>query len=201
MKRSITTFLLVAIISITTSVQAKLASPYEVLETAGNNLFTRISSNQKELQKFPELMVNIVEEELMPHIDYQYAAYKILGKNLKKTTKEQRATFTKSMEQYLIRTYAGALKQYKNQQVIFEKDKPLNNQKIVSVKTKIVEPGRPDISIVFKMRKNRKTQEWKAYDMVVEGISLLSSKQAELNGRISKLGVDKVSTELAYLSK
>ncbi len=61
--------------------------------------------------------------------------------------------------------------------------------------------NKPTIDLVFKMRQNKKTGQWKAFDMVVEGISLLSSKQAELGKRISKQGVEQVSTELAALAK
>ena len=53
----------------------------------------------------------------------------------------------------------------------------------------------------FKLRKNKNTLEWKAFDMVVEGISLLSSKQAELSNRIAKEGIETVTLELASITK
>ena len=141
----------------------------------------------------------IVQEELMPSIDYKYAAYRILGKHLKKTTKDQREKFAISMRSYLARTYATALKQYKNQQVIFEPAKSTKGKRIVAIKTQIVDVNKPTIDVIFKMRMNKKTGEWKAYDMVVEGISLLSSKKAEFNKRIAKQGVEQVAMELAVL--
>jgi len=183
------------------SAEISQPSPYTVLAGVGNNLFTRIAANQQEIKKFPNLMNVIVEEELMPAIDYKYAAYRILGKHLKKTSKEQRAKFVNSMRSYLARTYANALKQYKNQQVIFESEKPVKGKRIVAVKTQIVEMNKPTIDVVFKMRQNKKTGQWKAFDMVVEGISLLSSKKAELGRRIAKQGVEQVSVELAALAK
>ena len=176
-------------------------SPYVVLENVGNKLFSRIAANQQEIKKFPALMQDIVEEELMPSIDYRYASYRILGKHLKKTSKEQRAQFTSSMRNYLARTYATALLQYKNQEVIFEPEKSVEGKKIVSIKTQIVDLNAPTIDVVFKMRKNKKTGEWKVFDMVVEGISLLSSKKAELSKRIAKQGVEQVSIELASIAK
>jgi len=183
------------------SAEISQPSPYTVLAGVGNQLFTRIAANQQEIKKFPNLMNVIVEEELMPAIDYKYAAYRILGKHLKKTSKEQRAKFVNSMRSYLARTYANALKQYKNQQVIFESEKPVKGKRIVAVKTQIVEMNKPTIDVVFKMRQNKKTGQWKAFDMVVEGISLLSSKKAELGRRIAKQGVEQVSVELAALAK
>jgi len=179
----------------------KHASPYIVLKNTGTQLFSRIASNEQAIKKFPYLMHDIVEDELMPSIDYRYAAYRILGKHLKGTTKEQRADFVIAMRQYLVRTYATALKQYKNQQVIFESDKPTKGKKIVDVKTQIIALNGPTIDIVFKMRKNKKTGEWKAFDMVVEGISLLSTKQAELSNKIARQGVSQVTLELAALTK
>jgi phospholipid transport system substrate-binding protein len=177
------------------------ASPYVVLKTAGTNLFSRISANQQAIAKFPHLMRDIVEEELMPSIDYRYASYRILGKHLKKISKEQRAEFVKAMRHYLVRTYSIALSKYKNQQVIFESEKPTKGKRIIGIKTQIIEQGAPTINIVFQMRQNKKTKLWKAFDITVEGISLLSTKQAELNKKIARQGIDHVTLELAALAK
>jgi len=177
------------------------ASPYQVIEVTGNKLFSKIADKQDALKKFPDLMRDIVEEELMPSVDYQYAAFKILGKHLRDTTKEQRVNFINAMRSYLVRTYANALMQYSDQKVLFEPEGKLkDNAKSASVDVKIIDSGKPDIHITFQMRKDSQTQEWKAYDMIVEGISLISSKQAELNRRISDLGLDQVTLELASIT-
>ena len=175
-------------------------SPYVLLEKVGNKLFNRLATNQQEIQKFPALMKDIVEEELMPSIDYRYASYRILGKHLKSTSKEQRAQFVSSMRSYLSRTYSTALMQYKNQKVIFEPEKSVKGKKIVAIKMQIVDLEAPTINVVFKMRKNKKTTEWKVYDMVVEGISLLSSKKAELSKQIAKQGIEQVAIELSSIA-
>ena len=177
------------------------ASPYQVIEVTGNKLFAKITDKQDALKKFPDLMRDIVEEELMPSVDYQYAAFKILGKHLRNTTKEQRVNFITAMRSYLVRTYANALMQYSDQKVLFEPEGKLkDNAKSASVDVKIIDSGKPDIHITFQMRKDSQTQEWKAYDMIVEGISLISSKQSELNRRISDLGLDQVTLELASIT-
>ena len=183
----------------TTDAVAKSVAPDQVIKQTGEKLFSRIANSQQELEKFPELMRDIVEEELMPAIDYKYASFKILGKHLRKTTPEQREKFVNSMRHYLVKTYANALNQYTNQQVIYGKSKVKGKQ--ASVSTIIRDTGKPDIKLVFQMRKNKKTGQWKAYDMIVEGISLLSSKQAEFNSRINKFGIDQVTVELAAFTK
>lgn len=204
--KKLSLLLVVTLVSLITSLvsisaSATEVSPYIVLENTGQKLFSRIAANQKELKAFPLTMRTIVEEELMPAIDYKYASYKILGKHLRKTTVEQRNKFVESMRYSLVRTYANALLQYNNQQVVFEKDKPVTGKKMVTIDTHILAAGKPDITIAFKMRQNKKSKEWKVFDMVIEGISLLSSKQAELSKRIAKQGVDQVTVELAALAK
>lgn len=188
-------------ITSTSAAHVKEVSPYAVLKTTGTNLFSRISTNQQAIMKFPHLMRDIVEEELMPAIDHRYAAYRILGKHLKKISKEQRAEFVDAMRHYLVRTYSTALSQYKNQQVVFEQEKPTKGKRIIGVKTQIIEQGAPTINVVFQMRQNKKSKQWKVFDLTVEGISLLSTKQAELNKKIARQGIDHVTLELAALAK
>ncbi len=177
------------------------SSPYVVLKTTGTNLFSRISANQQAIKESPQLLRDIIEEELMPSMDYHYASYRVLGKHLRKISKPQRIEFVKAMRSYLVKTYAVALAKYNNQQVVFESDKPTKGKRIIGVKTQIIEQGAPTIDVVFQMRKNKKTGQWKAFDLTVEGISLLSTKQAELNKRITKLGIDKVTLDLLASTK
>ncbi|REL30038.1 MlaC/ttg2D family ABC transporter substrate-binding protein [Thalassotalea euphylliae] len=192
---------IVLLISSMFTVQAASVSPYQTLETTGNSLFNRIAQQQQELAKFPDLMRTIVEEELMPHVDYKYAAFRILGKQLKKTTKEERNKFADAMRHYLVRTYATALASYTDQQVIYEPEKSFEGKRVVAVSTRIIDKDAPEIEIQFKMRRNKKTGQWKAFDMVVEGISLLESKKAELNRKIQQQGLSQVTLELASIAK
>lgn len=174
-------------------------SPYSVLKSVGSHLFSRIANNQLKIKASPDIMRVSVNEELMPFIDYRYAALKVLGGHLRKTSKEQRRMFSEAISYNLERTYASALMKYQNQQVIFETEKSVVGHKIVGVKAKIIEEDKPTINIIFKMRMNKKTKEWKVFDMVIEGISLLSAKKSELRKRISQYGIEQVTLELMPL--
>ena len=61
------------------------ANPYHMIQEVADITFTRFSNEQDAIRKQPNLLKNIVREELMPYIDYKYAAYKVLGSYLKKT--------------------------------------------------------------------------------------------------------------------
>jgi phospholipid transport system substrate-binding protein len=171
-------------------------NPYSMIETVAKITFKRFSDEQTEIRKNPNLLKNIVREELMPYVHYQYAAFKVIGKNFKKTSKKDRADFVIVFREYLVTSYAQVFTLYKKQKVEFEPEKSFTKAKILAVKTSVLDPGRPPIDISFRVRKDKKTKEWKAYDMVAEGVSLLDSKQAELSGLIRQKGLPYVTNLL-----
>ena len=87
-----------------------------------------------------------------------------------------------------------------DQQVEFLPAKDFSKKKVVVVATKIIELGREPIDISFRVRKNRKTNEWKAYDMVAEGVSLLDAKKSELASLICQKGLPYVTQLLKVKS-
>lgn len=170
-------------------------NPYLMIETVAGKTFKRFADEQQAIQANPNLLKNIVREELMPYINYKYSAFKVIGKHLKKTTAQERKDFVPAFREYLVTSYAQVFTLYDNQPVEFAPAKSFSDKKIVAVNTRVIMQGRDDIDVSFKVRKNRKTKEWKAFDMVAEGVSLLDSKQAELGGVIRQKGLPYV-TEL-----
>jgi len=175
-------------------------NPYAMIESVAKITFKRFSDEQAEIRKNPNLLKNIVREELMPYVHYQYAAFKVIGKNFKKTSKKDRADFVVVFREYLVTSYAQVFTLYKKQKVEFAPEKDFAKENVVAVKTSVLDPGRPAIDISFRVRINKKTKEWKAYDMVAEGVSLLDSKQAELSGLIRQKGLPYVTNLLKQKS-
>lgn len=176
--------------------------PYLMIRKVGERTFKRFADEQLAIQKNPNLLKTIVNEELMPYVDYKYSAFKVIGaKNFKNTTSKERKLFVSVFKDYLVASYAQVFTLYKQQEVVFEPAKKLKDQKIVSVHTEVVEPGYPSIHISFRVRKNKKTNDWKAYDMVAEGVSLLDSKQAELASIIRQKGLTHVTDMLMKKSQ
>ncbi|NQY87063.1 MAG: ABC transporter substrate-binding protein [Colwellia sp.] len=170
-------------------------NPYLMIKTVAGKTFKRFADEQQAIQKNPNILKKIVREELMPYINYKYSAFKVIGKHLKKTTAEERKNFVPVFREYLVTSYAQVFTLYDNQPVEFAPAKNFSDKKIVAVNSRVIMQGRNDIDVSFKVRKNRKTKEWKAFDMVAEGVSLLDSKQAELGSIIRQKGLPYV-TEL-----
>jgi phospholipid transport system substrate-binding protein len=170
-------------------------SPEQLLETVSEKLFNDIAKVNSKGNASQEAMANIVEKQLMPIIDIKFVSFKLLGKHIKGIEREQAARFIEAVEHYLTGTYAGALMKYTGQQVIFEHSNQNSDSEYATVKTQIVEPNAPAIDLHFKLRRG-KDGNWKVYDIVAEGISLLSAKQKEVIQRISDVGLEAVISEL-----
>ena len=181
---------------------AQQQTPHQMIEGLGDSLFKRLAQEQENLGDHPELVREIIEQELMPHVDYRYAAFKILGKYIRTVSKEEREQFALAMRDHLTVVYVNALSQYKNQKITFQPSTKLKKgKKIATIKALITEQGAPNIGINFKLRLDRETQQWKAFDMVIEGISLINAKQAEITSRIRASDIQTVTLEIAKLGR
>ncbi|MBP3749566.1 MAG: ABC transporter substrate-binding protein [Ruminobacter sp.] len=178
------------------SAEVNSEDPYELIKTLADNTFSAIKANKDKLGD-TSVSRGIIRTELLPYIDNKYAALKVINQNLKQTNEEQRNRFVSAFTDYIIATYADALKKYTSQTAEVQKPNKVDaDDGFTSVKVFVKEAGAPDIEVIFKLRKNKKTGQWKIYDMVAEGISLLSAKQSELSGLIRDKGIDAVSRQL-----
>lgn len=198
--RNLFTVIIALALLVSVSATAKTVNnknPYTMIETVAKVTFKRFADEQPEIRKDPEILKDIVREELMPYINYRYAALKVIGyKNFEQTTTQSRADFVDVFREYLVTSYAQVFTLYKQQEVEFEPERDFDEAKVVAVRTSVLDPGRPPIDISFRVRKNTTTNEWKAYDMVAEGVSLLDSKEAELSGLIRQKGLPYVTEML-----
>lgn len=185
------TLLFASTVSLAQEVNTK--NPYQLIMGLGDQVFQAVSEAKQKKTNTPENMAKLVDELMMPYIDVPFASYKILGSQLKKTTKDERKNFVAAMEKDLIKTYSAALAQYNDQTITYEPEKSVGKKKTVAVRTVLVSPEAPEIDMIFKLRKNKKTGQWKAYDLVVEGISLVDSKRAELAKPLRDKGIGHVT--------
>ncbi|GIU41209.1 toluene tolerance protein [Shewanella sairae] len=176
-----------------TAADAKVdqSNPFTLVEQVANKTFARFHQDEKLIAADPDHLKVIVTEELMPYIDYKYASYKVLGQYLRDTTKDQRNRFVEAFRGYLIATYAQAFTEYTDQTVEYAKPEDFAGEKFVNVNVQIVEQGRPAIKLQFKARR-LKDGTWKAFDLIAEGVSLLSSKQSEITNLVRQQGIEPV---------
>ncbi len=177
------------------------ADPYEMIQEVAQITFDRFAREEAQIKQNPEILKDIVREELMPYIFYQYAGLKVLGNYRKKASKAEIKEFLIAFREYLITSYAQVFTLYNKQEIIFEPEREIGKQKIIMIGVDILEKNDHRINIKFKVRKNTKTNEWQAFDLVAEGISLLDAKTKELRSILAQNGVPKVTEMLVEKSK
>jgi len=183
---------MILMVPATTTIASDQSDPYLMINEVASLTFDRMKREKEQISKNPELLRMVMEEELLPYIDYRFSAFKVLGKYASKVPREKLLEFVSVFREYLITSYAVALSYYDDQLVEFAPALEFDGRSDVTVRAVIKDGDRPDIKVAFKVRKDRQSDQWQVYDMVAEGISLLSSKRTEFESILRQDGIDKV---------
>ena len=181
---------------VTQTVRAE-TSPYVLMQQASDKLFADIKNNQAKIKKDPNYLRIIVRNDLLPYVQVNYAGSLVLGSHFKSTTPEQREKFFKAFSDFIEQAYAQVLTAYTDQNIQIEPAKEVGDKNLVSIRVNIVQNGgQAPIKLDFKWRKNSKTGEWQAYDMVAEGVSMVVTKQNEWSGILRQQGIDALTAQI-----
>ncbi|MFZ1871965.1 MAG: phospholipid-binding protein MlaC [Chania sp.] len=172
-------------------------NPYSLMQDAANKTFTRLKTEQPKIKQDPNYLRTIVHEELMPFVQVKYAGALVLGRYYKEATPAQREAYFAAFQAYLEQAYGQALAMYNGQTYQIEPAQPLGDADIIAIRVTIVDNGsRPPVRLDFQWRKNSKTGYWQAYDMIAEGVSMITTKQNEWASTLRTKGVDGLTQQL-----
>ncbi|TCJ97931.1 phospholipid transport system substrate-binding protein [Volucribacter psittacicida] len=172
-------------------------NPYVLMQKASDKLFADIQANQAKIKQDPNYLRTIVRQDLLPYVHVNYAGSLVLGSYFKSTTPEQREKFFQAFGNFIEQTYAQVLTMYSDQKIEIEKEKPVGDKTIVSIRVNIIQSGnQPPIKLDFKWRKNSRTGEWQAYDMAAEGVSMVVTKQNEWSGILRQQGIEALTAQI-----
>ena len=181
---------------VTQTVRAE-TSPYVLMQQASDKLFADIKNNQAKIKKDPNYLRTIVRNDLLPYVQVNYAGSLVLGSHFKSTTPEQREKFFKAFSDFIEQAYAQVLTAYTDQNIQIEPAKEVGDKNLVSMRVNIMQNGgQAPIKLDFKWRKNSKTGEWQAYDMVAEGVSMVVTKQNEWSGILRQQGIEALTAQI-----
>ena len=178
------------------SVQAQdvdMKDPYKMVTVVAKNAFEKLQANKDKISDVT-FRKDLVRTDLLPYVDTRYAGFEVMGTNLKKASAQERDAFCDAFAEYIVASFADALAMYNNQELVLPDYKQVSaDASQVNVKFLIREAGKKDLELVFKLRKNSKSGEWRAYDLVSEGISMLTAKENELSPLIRERGIKAVT--------
>jgi phospholipid transport system substrate-binding protein len=151
----------------------------------------------KELQSGnPKKLHALIEEKVLPHFDFVRMTRLAVGRNWSQASDEQKTALTREFQTLLVRTYSTSLSQYRDQTIDVRPAKLASGDKETVVKTVVNQgAGAPTIPIDYSMERTDKG--WKVFDVVVDGVSLVTTYRGSFNDQIQKGGVDGLVKTLA----
>ena len=182
-------------------VQAEPTAPNTVLDMATREMVTAINANQEKIKTDPSVVNGLVEDILMPHIDFIASSKWVLGKHWRRASKDQKLAFIRQFRALLLRFYSVALAEYLTTNTVSEDMfvfLPLRgdtNTKRVTVRSEIHAPSGSIIPIKYSMHLTKKG--WKVYDVSIEGISMITTYRTSFASEIKQKGLDGLIASLA----
>src|SRR5689334_3579423 len=160
--------------------------PGKLVQSAAEGMLKDLDANRDAYRKDPSKVNALVEKWLLPHFDTQYSARLVLAKHWRDATEDQRKRFVDAFYQSLLRNYGSAL-------VDFTSDKMKILPAQVSgdnatVRTEIKRSDGSRIPVNYQLRKT--PDGWKAWDVVIEGISYVKSFREDFGAEIDQKGLD-----------
>jgi len=142
----------------------------------------------------------LVESKVMPHVNFEVITRSAVGPKWREATPEQRTKLQAEFKTLLIRVYAGALSQLKDQTVEVTKTLPVAGGSQVVVQTEVRGKGEP-IKLDYRLDKAADAPAWKIIDVNVGGLWLVQNYRSQFAQELTKGGVDGLIAALVERNK
>jgi len=130
----------------------------------------------------------LLETKLVPNFDFARMTALAMGRNWRTATPEQQKQLTDEFRTLLVRTYSGALANYRDNTMDYKPLRMNPGDTEATVRTEVRRPGQAAVQIDYSMEKL--PEGWKAYDVIVGGVSLVTNYRDEFNDAVKSSGID-----------
>ncbi|TMG84885.1 MAG: ABC transporter substrate-binding protein [Betaproteobacteria bacterium] len=163
-------------------------SPDALVKRVSEDVLASIRAD-KDLQAGNQAKVKeLIESKLVPHFDFTRMTALAMGRNWRSATPEQQKQLTDQFRTLLVRTYSGALSNYRDNTIDYKPLKMNPGDNEVTVRTEVRRPSQSPVPIDYSMEKT--ADGWKAYDIIVAGVSLVTTYRDEFGDIIKTSGID-----------
>ena len=170
------------------------SGPTQLIESAANAMLGELDARRAEFRKDPRKLEALVERVLLPHFDVDHAARLVLGKHWRTATPEQRQRFIDGFYGSLMSNYGDALVEFTGDRIRVLPSTVVPDATSAVVRTEVKRSNGQKIPVNYSMR--RTGQGWKAWDVVIEGISYVKSFREDFGAEIDQQGIDAVIQRL-----
>jgi len=170
------------------------SGPSQLIESSANILLNGIDQRRAEFRKDPTGLYQLVEQTLLPNFDTPYAAQLVLGQHWRNATAEQRKRFVDAFYKSLLYTYGDAMVDFTADRLKVFPTKVADAETKATVRTEIKRSNGTKVAVNYSMRKVNNA--WKAWDVVIDGISYVKSYREDYGAQVQQQGLDAVIQQL-----
>jgi len=169
---------------------ANAQDPSQLVQSVAEGLLKDLDANRDMYRKDPKAMRALVDKHLLPHFDVQYSARLVLGKHNRDITPEQRDRFINAFENSLVQNYGTALVEFTANRLKVLPSHVDPSAKSTTVRSEIRRDDGSTVPVDYTL--HMVDGQWKAWDVVISGISYVKSFRDDFGAQIDQQGIDAV---------
>lgn len=189
---------LVALLLLTGIVAAKAEpaeDPLELVRRTADKVLADVTANKDRLQADPKQILALVEGTVTRHFDFRTMTQLALGRYWRQATDDQKTRLTHEFKNLLVRTYGSALLGYSGEEIQYLPVFDQTQAHRVTIPTRVTQRGGPPIPINYRLHNDSGT--WQVYDVVIDGISLVTNYRSSFANQVRRGGIDGLIATLA----
>jgi phospholipid transport system substrate-binding protein len=168
--------------------RAEMTEPDVLIKTTAQEVLTIVKQDKDIRAGNQKKILALVDAKVLPNFDFERMTRLAVGKGWRTATPEQKKTLVTEFRNLLVRTYTNAFMTYKDQTIEVKPIKMPAGADEVTIKTLIVKPGAQPIAVDYEMEKT--ADGWKAFDLSVEGASLVTTYRSTFSDQVQQSGID-----------
>lgn len=170
------------------------AQPSQVIQTVAQRFLQDLDAHRAAYQKDPKLLRAAVDRDVLPYFDVQYAARLVLARYWRTATPQQQQSFISAFENSMFANYGSALLGFQSNRLKVDPTRVAPGANEAIVRTQIHRDDGSNVSVNFALHQT--AQGWKAWDVIVEGVSYVKSFRDDFGSQIEQQGLDAVIQRL-----
>lgn len=178
--------LLMATVSLSSLAEGVMSTPDGLIMTTVREVLEVVKQDKSIVEDPPRLQA-LVDEKILPHFDFTRMTQLAVGRPWRTATAEQKESLVREFRAMLVRTYTKVFSTYPDPEVEVKSARLLDENEATVRSVIRVSDGRV-VTVDYEMRK--KDGGWKAFDVTVEGISMVTSYRGSFADEIKQVGID-----------
>ena len=156
-------------------------SPTDDVRTSVDAVLAILDNEQLNYEDKRTQISGIVKERF----DFRAMSQRTLATNWNKTTDEEKEKFVDLFSQLIENSYVGKIESYTNERVDYPGEKVSGRKAVVET---LIITSSADIPVDYRLY--QKGDQWLVYDVIIEGVSLISNYRSSYQEIMKKEGFD-----------